>query len=784
MRLLFFTRLALYFLAASVPVFHPAVAVSYDNVASWAWLILLPGEMIIAFFLKPPRFSFRTGLLMGIGFLVFAILIVTRTETGSLLLIAAALYGFVSTKVIFSGRMVSFATIESFLLGIVYYKILSFARASEELAKEATRETTVVFVLAIIAFLLHSIVLYLSAFPDRSRGRKRREFALFATIGIPLAVMVAVFLPTDFVKHAIALNELSEEPPPNPSPLGGDGDPGGGGGGSERHSRNGLPLGSRNEKYPSQPREGEGESDGAQGGGGQSKGENDGPSGQQGDSSGEGGAGGGSSSSSSSSGNNNRLEGVPADQWNNTDESGSGGGKGKQKAVLVVAGSTEPIYMAEKYLSNFEGDKFGPRKLDPLNGLSLRRLVDTWRDDEASYDLKREKVDIYYLSTLEERVLAYRPIQIEPTVQNTRYRPFNLSYHAISEISGSGPDDWKKISGPGEWEKVELEPYISLDGLDPAILARLQRHLKPILKKQKGYFEKFDAILRSFSAYQYEMGFEDKTDVKHLSDFLFENKSGDCTEFAHSAALLARVAGYPARVVQGYLASADLQTPAHRRGVHELRKKIPMLRDYSMEDTYLVTTSHHHAWIQVYLSGYGWIDFETTAFAKPPKAEMDPNNMDVLIPMIEEEQISGDMKLRFPWKLALMIFGFIAGLTVVSLYLFRYGKELYLYIQSRGSDKKALKALYTLFFMKLAVRGYPLKERFRTPAEYAKLYPELVDFASVYTMLRYRQVYSEGEHEIAWKDIRDRYTDALHVTSKKGLLPVLKKIFSLRGLYY
>ena len=67
---LFFTRLALYLLAFSLPVFHPGVVISYDVTGWWLFYVLIPAEMGLAFFLSPPRLNLKTWLLVA-GLLIF-----------------------------------------------------------------------------------------------------------------------------------------------------------------------------------------------------------------------------------------------------------------------------------------------------------------------------------------------------------------------------------------------------------------------------------------------------------------------------------------------------------------------------------------------------------------------------------------------------------------------------------------------------------------------------------------------------------------------------------------
>jgi hypothetical protein len=57
---LFFSRLTLYLITFSLPILHPAIVVPYDRVGLIFSFLLIPAEMLIAFFLCPPRFRIRT----------------------------------------------------------------------------------------------------------------------------------------------------------------------------------------------------------------------------------------------------------------------------------------------------------------------------------------------------------------------------------------------------------------------------------------------------------------------------------------------------------------------------------------------------------------------------------------------------------------------------------------------------------------------------------------------------------------------------------------------------
>lgn len=76
-----------------------------------------------------------------------------------------------------------------------------------------------------------------------------------------------------------------------------------------------------------------------------------------------------------------------------------------------------------------------------------------------------------------------------------------------------------------------------------------------------------------------------------VSWFLLESKEGYCSYFASSMAVMCRIAGIPARYVEGYYVKAN---PAGET---------------------IVTGQNAHAWVEVYLNGIGWVAFDPTARA-------------------------------------------------------------------------------------------------------------------------------------------------------------------------
>ncbi len=743
---LFYTRLFLYLLAFAIPVFHPAVVVPYDKLGWWLWFGVLPAEMLIAFY--GVRLGLRRWLVLAGLPIAAAIIFVSGFSPFSFAFLAVGAASFLVTAAIFHGgpwgRWIALP--EPFLLAVLYYKMLSFTRASETIAHAAAGVAQILLVISVCAFLLHSLVLYLAVFRAQGEKRRRRELILFASIVVPILVVVAVLLPPNFVSNSIVFNNLDHRVRPKPVPLDATG--------------KGLPGG--NLQSPRNPFE---KKDGGR------------PLGRQylyGD----------GTQPGDQPGDRAALEGIPSDQWQSGQTGTGSQGQARQYAVMVIASPMDPIYAAEGYFGRFNPVAGFERTRDqPLNELVNERLIETWQDPEAtsSSDADRVPVPVYYLSTLPERVLAYRPYSVEPTVLDRRYYPFNYSYTSISMVSDPTSGGFRSIAGLTPQEKESLAPYLRIP-LSPEDHAIFERYLQGAIRGQTGYYATIMAILKSFSTFQYQVGFSDNATVQHLVDFLTKTKNGDCVEFSNTTAILARLAGIPSRVVTGYLAAKDLQTPAHRRGLELLRQKIPALQKFPLRELYLITTAHHHSWVQLYMPGYGWVDFETTAYAIPPQAGGDPNNWNVVIPLLSNQELAP--LYHFPWYLVLRLLAVLTAAVVVLMYLYRYGRELYLLNLSRGRSRGSLDALYKLLLLRLVSDGFTLKSPATTAIEYAEDHPELTRFAALYTELKYRELYEAGERERLWSELKREYRETVRQCRKGGLLSSLRRGFSLKGLYY
>lgn len=104
-----------------------------------------------------------------------------------------------------------------------------------------------------------------------------------------------------------------------------------------------------------------------------------------------------------------------------------------------------------------------------------------------------------------------------------------------------------------------------------------------------------------------------------VSWFLLTEGRGYCTSFASAMTVMARIAGLPARYIEGFLAEPDADGLAR------------------------VTQRDAHAWTEIYLKGFGWLTFDATpgendatpAFGDAPSAGDGPEDGDAPTPSPE-----------------------------------------------------------------------------------------------------------------------------------------------------
>lgn len=175
--------------------------------------------------------------------------------------------------------------------------------------------------------------------------------------------------------------------------------------------------------------------------------------------------------------------------------------------------------------------------------------------------------------------------------------PRRLQYQVLSEV----PDRSRMLDNPpdgdGQLPPAVSARYLQLPrGIDP----RIAQLANEITAKGKSTLEKATLVEGYLKRnYGYTLNLTWKPGAQPVSTFLFESKVGHCEYFASSMAILLRSAGIPTRLVNGFL----------------MGEYNPVGHDY------IIRESDAHSWVEVYIPGHGWLEFDPT----PP----DPNRPEV-----------------------------------------------------------------------------------------------------------------------------------------------------------
>ncbi len=168
-----------------------------------------------------------------------------------------------------------------------------------------------------------------------------------------------------------------------------------------------------------------------------------------------------------------------------------------------------------------------------------------------------------------------------------------LSYTLMSQVPLRDEAGVEAIRTAGSNVPSDIaERYLSLpDGFSPRVIDLAQQ-----VVSSAGATTPYDQALalqnyfRDPVLFSYSLEVQSGHGNSEIEDFLFENHTGYCEQFAGSFAAMARAVGLPSRVAVGFT-PGELDTTT---------------------GTYVVTGKHAHAWPEVWLDGVGWLRFEPT----------------------------------------------------------------------------------------------------------------------------------------------------------------------------
>lgn len=223
--------------------------------------------------------------------------------------------------------------------------------------------------------------------------------------------------------------------------------------------------------------------------------------------------------------------------------------------------------------------------------------------------------------------------------------------------------------GADKYYQQALESYLEL----PAHMEdKVFEDLRNIVASAQTPYDKACAIMRHLQRY-YRYTLEPETPPENqdfVTYFLYVGKEGYCTYYASAMTVLCRMAGLPARYVEGVAAQPASDGFAY------------------------VTGKDAHAWTEVYFEGFGWVPFDPTPNQNdqdeppPPENEPEPTPTPTPPPPENEEEptptppppqqddepestpepdVEDDNRPDFPWWILLVLAAVAAAVIRIVL---------------------------------------------------------------------------------------------------------------------
>lgn len=256
-----------------------------------------------------------------------------------------------------------------------------------------------------------------------------------------------------------------------------------------------------------------------------------------------------------------------------------------------------------------------------------------------------------WLKLLEKLGIDSTYYSIEILMPDEIYNEFREKYTQVPEY----------MSG----ELSDLARTIVTKGSNDAEMAK---SIETYLKTEGGY------------TYVYGAPQQDKT-ADPIYDFLFNQKQGICQDFASGMVLLCRSIGLPARYVCGYYSE-----------------------EKSAEEKYIIRKKNAHAFVEVYISGYGWMLFDPTPSSNQREMTQGVGGLGGIIDLQGDIPINELIRLVYRLILPAFLLIILWLLAKVLMYIVWRAKLL------RGKPEESIDHLLKKLIKLLYIHDYEILE--------------------------------------------------------------------------
>ncbi len=267
-------------------------------------------------------------------------------------------------------------------------------------------------------------------------------------------------------------------------------------------------------------------------------------------------------------------------------------------------------------------------------------------------------------------------------------------YTVAASINSATPTELSQAGG--DYDEWVSEHYLQLPYSLPTPVRQLSQK---IVSGAETPYDKVVAVKRFLRKFKYnESAKAPPTGADGVYYFLFVQKEGSCTNFASAMVILLRSADVPARLCTGYFQD-------------EIDKNTGKI---------IIRAQDYHAWPEVYLPGYGWVEFEATPISANEEdiVDLGGGDSDIYGWLDEEEELAGfgtapsgttsTIRPRRNTPYAIVSFSLLLA--------FALGLVLYRYFQRFRRAEVASEVYYKMCRLASLINSRP--NAYETPLEY------------------------------------------------------------------
>jgi len=172
---------------------------------------------------------------------------------------------------------------------------------------------------------------------------------------------------------------------------------------------------------------------------------------------------------------------------------------------------------------------------------------------------------------------------------DTTAEEYGLALEVFYDVAENDTDEKKVFE---QFRDVHLDAMDYAEKTVTEVSPEIQALADEITKGLEYDYQKAEAIAQYFhkNSFVYDLMYEPPEEHDTPEYFLFESKTGICSDYATAYTLLARAAGLTVRYVEGFVMQATESTP----------------------NMYFIYTDNAHAYPEVYIAGAGWMVYEPT----------------------------------------------------------------------------------------------------------------------------------------------------------------------------